>query len=296
MCPRRTVPTLLGLGLLSLAIVAFWANPGEAGLLPSAAYTKTACNCTSGEHKITVWTYSPKAKGKHPALVMLYGLDCLCESPARYEFLAQRFVAKGYVVHFVHYFDCTRVDKKDAQAMQDRIKACLLPKDMPVMDEVVRGYFLNWVAAAKSGVQFCRAQDNVDPDRVCLVGFSLGGFVAMSLLATEPDLKVAATIECFGGLPRELYKEFKNTSPVLIFHGDRDDIVPLKEATDLKALLKEKKLHVEDKIFTGVGHMFLGDKGNLRIDRVLEAEAVCLSFLEKHVKNGNGKNGKKKAP
>src|SRR5690349_9301700 len=111
--PRGPAAVLVGLGLLSLASVPFWANPAEAGLLPSASeFTKTACCCMSGEHKITVWSYAPKTQGKHPALVMLYGLDCLCESPARYEFLAQRFVSKGYVVHFVHYFDCTRVAKK----------------------------------------------------------------------------------------------------------------------------------------------------------------------------------------
>jgi dienelactone hydrolase len=279
---------LAGLALASLAILTFWASPTEAGLIPGGP-PKNVASYTSGQHKITVWRYEPKAKGKHPALVMLYGLDCLGDNPTRYEFIAQRFVAKGYVVHFVHYFDCTRIAKKDVPAMQNRIKASLLPKigDMP--DKQVRQCFLDWVAAVKDGVKFCREQDNVDPERVSLMGFSLGGFVAMSLLATEPELNVAAAIECFGGLPRELYQGFRSAPPVMIFHGDRDDIVPVKEAYDLKRLLTDKQCLVEDKIFAGAGHMFLGDKGELRFDQVFEAEKMCLAFLEKHVKNGNGK-------
>ncbi len=286
----RTGYALTGLVLASLAAFSFWASPTEAGLIPSTPPSvKTIANYTSGQHKITVWNYQPKSKGKHPALVMLYGLDCLGESPARYEFIAQRFVAKGYVVHFVHYFDCTRIEKKDVLAMQNRIKASLAPKNLAVQDDHVRQCFLNWVAAAKDGVEFCRAQDNVDPDRISLMGFSLGGFVAMSLLATEPELNLAAVIECFGGLPRELYKGFKSATPVMIFHGDRDDIVPVKEAYDLKALLKAKMCQVEEKIFPNVGHMFLSDTGQLRLKEIAVAETMCLAFLEKHVKNGNGK-------
>src|SRR4051812_14336590 len=101
---RRTGYVLTGLGLASLAAFSFWANPTEAGLIPSGPPSvKTIANFASGKHKITVWNYEPKAKGKYPALVMLYGLDCLGAPPTRYELIAQRFVAKGYVVQVVHY-------------------------------------------------------------------------------------------------------------------------------------------------------------------------------------------------
>src|SRR4051812_37339910 len=96
--------------LLSLAVLSFLAGSAEAGIFTgSGNITKTSTSFDHGGQKITVWRYEPKAKGKHPALVMLYGMDCLGESPARYEFVAQRFASKGYVVNFVHYFDCGRV-------------------------------------------------------------------------------------------------------------------------------------------------------------------------------------------
>jgi dienelactone hydrolase len=284
---------LLGSAALSLALLAFSADRGEAGILSSPTVKKTVSTFTHGDHRITVWRYEPKVKGRHPALVMLHGLECLGESPKRYEFIAERFAAKGYAVHFVHYFNCTPVDVKDAAAVQARVKAGLLPL-MPGAepDEQVRRYFQSWMGVVKKTVQFARAQDNVDPERVGLIGFSLGGFITMSLLATEPDLNLSAAVECFGGLPKELYASLKKAPPVLIFHGDRDDIVPVKEAYDLRALLKERKCHVEDKIFENCGHMFLGDNGQLRLDRVIEAEQICVRFLEKHLKNGVKRAGK----
>ncbi len=277
--------SLLGPAILSAALLALAPDRSEAGLLGVPPVNKTVSSFVSGGHRITVWRYEPKTKGKHPALIMLYGLECLGESPKHYEFIAQRFAGKGYAVYFVHYFNCTPISAKDVTALQARVKASLLPLMPGTEPDVrVRKCFQDWMSVVKGAVQFARSQDNVDPERVGLIGFSLGGFLTMSLLATEPDLNVCAAVECFGGLPKELHGSLKNAPPVLIFHGDRDDIVPVKEAHTLRALLKERKCHVEDKIFENCGHMFLGDNGAIRLDRVLEAEKICVRFLEKHMK------------
>jgi len=289
---QNLAKALAGPALLGLVLLAVGPAPSEAGILVPSGSKKSNGSFESGGHKVTVWCYEPKTKGKHPALVMLYGMDCLSESPKRYEFVAQRLAGKGYAVYFVHYFDCTKVEKKDVAGLQTRLKDSLTPKAEAVADEQVQRYFQDWMAAVKGGVLFARGRENVDPERVGLVGFSLGGYVAMSVLATEPDLNLAAAVEFFGGLPKDLHAGLKSAPPVLIFHGDKDDIVPVKEALVLKALLKEKMCHVEDKIFDGVGHMFLGDNGVLRLDRVLEAERICVTFLDRHLKNGR----KKKAP
>jgi dienelactone hydrolase len=283
----------LGAAALSLTLLACNPGQGEGGFLLPGSVKKLTSSFESGGHRITVWRYAPKAKGKLPALVMLHGLECLADSPKRYEFFAERFASKGYAVHVVHYFDCTRVGAAEAPGVQARVKACLCPLEPGVKpDEQVRKYFQDWMAVIKGAVRFARAQENVDPERVGLIGFSLGGFLTMSLVATEPDLKLAAAVECFGGLPRELHPALKSAPPVLIFHGDRDDIVPVREAYSLRALLKERRCHVEEKIFENCGHMFLGDNGSLRLDRLLEAERICVRFLDTHLKNG----GKKTAP
>src|SRR6266542_872647 len=87
--PRRgrVVVALLGVALLLLL-----ARPADAAGLSATTSTKATSSFEHDGQKITVWRYEPKtkAKGKHPALVMLYGMDCLAESPDRYEFVAQR--------------------------------------------------------------------------------------------------------------------------------------------------------------------------------------------------------------
>ena len=95
---RRFGQLLLGPAALSLALLAFSADRGEAGLFGSPAIKKTVSTFAHGDHRITVWRYEPKAKGKHPALVMLHGLDCLGESPKRYEFIAERFAGRAPAV------------------------------------------------------------------------------------------------------------------------------------------------------------------------------------------------------
>ncbi len=285
--PNRHGPFLPVKILMPLIALAFLAGPADAGfLIPAGSVTKSVTSFQHAGEKITVWRYLPKAKGKHPTLVFLYGMDCLAESPVRYEFVAQRFAAKGYAVNFVHYFDCGRVASKGVGMLQERLKACLIASGPAANDAEVRKHFQSWVGTVKAAVRFTRGLPDVDPERVCLVGFSLGGFVAMSLLATEPDLGLAAVVECFGGLPRELRGELRKAPPVLIFHGDQDDVVPVQEAHALRSLLQEKRCRVESHIFPGCGHMWLDDRGNVRFDRILAAETICLQFLDRNLKNG----------
>ena len=52
---------------------------------------------------------------------------------------------------------------------------------------------------------------------------------------------------------------------------------------DLIAALKAKKNHVEDKIYSGGQHMFLGDNNQFRWDQALDAETRTVAFLAKQL-------------
>ena len=106
-------------------------------------------------------------------------------------------------------------------------------------------------------VGFVAKQPQVDPDRIGLLGFSLGAYLALS--AASIDSRVRAVAEFFGGLPKEMKLFMKRFCPVLILHGDQDPTVPVSEAYHLQELLEKKKIPYEMQIYPGVGHGFTAD-------------------------------------
>ena len=89
--------------------------------------------------------------------------------------------------------------------------------------------------------------------------------------------RISAVVEYFGGLPELLAANLEKMPPVLILHGDADQVVPVKEAESLERRLKEKEIPFEVKIYPGQGHGFVGKDA-------LDASRRTLSFLDKHVK------------
>jgi phospholipase/carboxylesterase len=80
------------------------------------------------------------------------------------------------------------------------------------------------------------AEEGLTPDRMALVGFSQGTMMALHV-APRRDAGIAALVGFSGRLvePEKLASEAKVKMPVLLLHGDADDVVPfasLKEAAD----------------------------------------------------------------
>ncbi|QHT61161.1 prolyl oligopeptidase family serine peptidase [Paenibacillus lycopersici] len=69
---------------------------------------------------------------------------------------------------------------------------------------------------------------NVDTSRVYLTGLSMGGYGAWQLAAVQPGRFAAIVPICGGGNP-ERVEPLKET-PVWVFHGAKDDVVPLSES------------------------------------------------------------------
>lgn len=92
----------------------------------------------------------------------------------------------------------------------------------------------------------------VDPDRIYLTGLSMGGFGSWSLLAEHPDFWAAAIPVCGGGDPRSAEK-FKKV-PIWIFHGAKDQAVPLKASQEMADALKAAGAEPKFTIYPEVGH------------------------------------------
>jgi dienelactone hydrolase len=71
--------------------------------------------------------------------------------------------------------------------------------------------------------------------------------------------------------------------PTLIIHGDRDEVVPVREATSLRDLLRKGEREHEFRLYRGVGHCFVSPKGGLDWAAALDAKRRTFSFLSRHL-------------
>lgn len=123
----------------------------------------------------------------------------------------------------------------------------------------------------------------VDPARVCIVGASYGGYAALAGVSLTPDLyQCAVSIAGVGdledflnwrrkkhGADSELYAYWKRQigdpdadvaritavsparqvdrikAPILLIHGDADDVVPISQSKDMKARLDKSGRHTQ---------------------------------------------------
>lgn len=77
---------------------------------------------------------------------------------------------------------------------------------------------------------------SLDPNRIYLVGQSMGGFGTWDLLARRPDLFAAAIPVCGGGDPAQ-GPRLKDV-PIWTFHGDADTVIPLERTRTMATAIE----------------------------------------------------------
>ncbi|MGE3819645.1 MAG: dienelactone hydrolase family protein [Isosphaeraceae bacterium] len=208
---------------------------------------------------IRVERFEPRMEGKHPAVLILHGSAGMAVGGPVFRETGRKLAARGFVAHLVHYFDASGTRRADRPTMLDK--------------------FPNWIQTVADGLSYVTKQPNVDPQRLGLMGFSLGGYLSLSLAMYDP--RVTAVVDYFGGLPSVIAKDLKGFPPTLIIHGAADPVVPVAEARSLESLLKSKNVTYEMKIYPGQGHGLVGHDAD-------DAAERTVSFLHKHLMNGNG--------
>src|SRR5262249_46852397 len=250
--------------LTTLILTAVLAAPAPAAEPGSDKPEPQRDTFKSAGKPIAVDRFEPAAKDRYPAIVFLHAVDGLDNAYVGfYRTNAAKYAAEGYVVVLPHYFDRTAPRAADVKAIRERLlNFARNPKPSDEERKAVAADFDAWTATVRDAVAYVRTLPNVDAEHVALVGFSLGGFLALTVAAQE-DQKISAVVDFFGGLPEDRRARVKKLPPALIFHGDQDDVVPMKEAEAVRDLLQTNHLAGEVKIYRGVGHMFMDENGNV---------------------------------
>ena len=99
------------------------------------------------------------------------------------------------------------------------------------------------------------AAASLKPDRLLLVGFSQGTMMALHVGPRRAD-PVAGIIGYSGMLADPLLPDadIRSRPPILLVHGDRDDIVPLRGMHEAERELKRRGFAVEAHISPGLAH------------------------------------------
>ncbi len=210
---------------------------------------------TSGGISIAFDAYLPDRNGQRfPAIIGLHGS---AGGHASMSDPAGMLAEQGFAIYVLHYFD--RTGTTGVAEKQTAVR-----------------HFPVWGKTVWDAISHVETQPQVDSQRIGLLGFSLGAYLALAEAAVDP--RVRAVVEFFGGFPREMKFFMRRLCPTLILHGDADATVPVEEAHHLQQILAKKSIPYEMQIYPGAGHGFTGEVW-------LDARRRTLAFLQKYLAN-----------
>jgi dienelactone hydrolase len=203
---------------------------------------------------IPIDRFEPQSGARGAAIMVLHGSGGLRNGVGRFREYAKPVTAAGVSVYVPHYFERTGTNWSDPATSR---------RNFPV-----------WLEAVGAALAHVTEQPKVDPNRVGVVGFSLGAFLALSLAAI--DDRVSAVVDYFGGLPDEVATRARRFPPTLVLHGEADEIVPVSEAHKLRTFLEARGVPHEIKLYPREGHAF-------SMLAALDAGRRTLAFLARHL-------------
>src|SRR5690606_40817944 len=91
-----------------------------------------------------------------------------------------------------------------------------------------------------------------DPERVYLVGLSMGGYAVWDLATRHPDAYAAAVPICGAGDPHHAARLAH--LPIWAFHGDADTVVPPERSKEVVEAIHADGGRAILTLYPGVGH------------------------------------------
>src|SRR5262249_23182940 len=136
-----------------------------------------------------------------------------------------------------------------------------------------------WRRVIADGVAFLRDQPGVRRDRIGVVGWSSGGYLALLSAADAPEryravVALSAPLQLPGG--DDLRDRVGGLPATLILHGDADTVVPPGAARTLDSLLAGAGRRHELAIVSGGTHPWLDEAGRA-------GQARLLAFLTREL-------------
>jgi len=207
----------------------------------------------------------PDDDAQHPGVVLIqewWGIE------AHVRDLAQRLATEGFVVAVPDlYHGKVATEPDDAMKM-----VMLLRKNMDRACEEIIG-----------ALETLKAMPNVEPKKLGLIGFCVGGTLTFTVAARYSDL--GAVVPFYpGGYDPSPEEVAKVGAPVLAVFGRRDHSIPQAQIEKIERLYKDAGKDITVRVYDA-GHAFLNpDHGDGHPEAAADAWPRAVNFLREHLK------------
>jgi dipeptidyl aminopeptidase/acylaminoacyl peptidase len=205
-----------GLGLAVAASMAAVAGPGRAQHPPEGFLEG---EFLSRGEPMPVLLVPPTAEGPltGASIMMLHGSGGLGSDLSTFRGPALRWAAMGCAVVLPVYFSAAR--------------------DAPASDPVAW-----WTRAVGDAAEWMRGLPGADPERLGVIGFSRGGYLAAEVAVRESRLKAVVGVASAGNVrPDDIVRR----PEVLLIHASGDPVVPPLRTRHWARVLREKGVPVD---------------------------------------------------
>lgn len=217
----------------SLALVAFLAPSayaadiqGKKVILPSA------------ERQVHVTQFKAPGDAPRPSVLLLHGAGGFDRRIADYNRYASALANQGIDAYLVYYYS-----DLDDKMMSNGV-------------DVFEQRYVAWAKMVDELAEFLEKQKDSN-GKAGLIGFSNGGILGTGAATLDP--KITAAVIYYGTDPWPLKTQARRYPPMLVLHGDADQIIPVQEGKQLAAEAKQLGASVDLVIYPGQSHGFGAD-------------------------------------
>ena len=180
--------------------------------------------------------------------------------------IADRFVAQGYRALAVDLF-----------SHGGNRRFCMVRVMLSVLTNPLRSFS---IADLDNAVRYLRKRPDVDPERIGVIGFCMGGTFTLALAVHNKQVAVAHAF--YGAAPRPL-ERVALTCPIAASYG-ADDRYFANQGRKLEQALEQYNIPHDVKIYPGAAHSFFNDtRPSYRPEAAADAWQRTLDFFAAHL-------------
>ncbi|MEC4889441.1 MAG: dienelactone hydrolase family protein [Nitrospira sp.] len=230
---------------------------------------ETMVQYPSGDVTVRAYVTAPQTKERRPTIIVIqewWGLN------EHVKDIAKRFAAEGYVAI--------------APDLYSRLQNEVVPMSNSNRAGELMGLLKqeDGLKDLNATVAYLKTVPEVDPARIGVTGFCMGGSYALMLPCVNGDIKAA--VPFYGQVPNPDAPLAQLSAPVLYIYGEDDGWITKADVQRLVTALKKYKKPGEIKTYPGAPHAFFNDlrKDVYRAAEAKDAWGRTLAFFQQHLK------------